>query len=124
MPNTEVRLFQDEDGTVPLLDWLDQVPEKVCMKCTRAVARLSQLGFELHVGRRKEAAYLGNGLYELRVRHGSVNYRMLYFFYGKEAIVVTHGLQKERKVPNREINLALRRKRAYEENPERHTYLS
>jgi hypothetical protein len=28
MPKTRVVFFQDEDGKVPILDWLDEIPEK------------------------------------------------------------------------------------------------
>jgi len=39
-----------------------------------------------------------------------VHCRMLYFFHGTAAIIVSHGLIKEREVPPREIDLAIRRK--------------
>ncbi len=36
--------------------------------------------------------------------------------------VLAHGLVKEREVPPREIEEAIRRKRRFELHPERHTY--
>jgi len=123
MPRTEVRLYQTYDGKVPLLDWLDKLQNKVRIKCVAAITRLEQLGFKLHVTSRNEAACLGNGIYELRIRRQHVNYRILYFFYKQEAVVISHGLQKERRVPEKEIDLALRRKDAYEKNPTKHTHL-
>ena len=50
-----------------------------------------------------------------------MNYRLLYFFYGQIAAVLSHGLVKEREVPSRDIE-AVRRKRRFETNPKRHTY--
>jgi hypothetical protein len=47
---------------------------------------------------------------------------MLYFFHGRIAAVLAHGLVKEREVPAQEIEEAIRRKRKFEANPERHTY--
>jgi len=47
---------------------------------------------------------------------------MLYFFHARVAAVLTHGLVKERAVPPREIEEAIRRKRKFESDPERHTY--
>jgi hypothetical protein len=47
---------------------------------------------------------------------------MLYFFHGRVAAVIAHGLVKEREVPPREIDEAIRRKRKFELNPEQHTY--
>ena len=41
---------------------------------------------------------LRDGIYELRIGLQGLNYRILYFFHGKEAAVVSHGLIKERRV--------------------------
>ena len=51
-----------------------------------------------------------------------VNYRMLYFFHGSAAAVLSHGVIKERAVPPVDIANAIRRKHAFEQNPARHTY--
>ena len=48
---------------------------------------------------------------------------MLYFFHGRGAVVVSHGIVKQRAaVPAREINLAVKRKKAFERDASRHTY--
>ena len=101
-----------------MLDWLDQQPRKVQDKCLVKIERLEELGYDL---RRPEADYLRDGIYELRVRHQSVHYRILYFFHDRIA-VLSQGLTKEDVVPDREINLALRRSRQFASHPERHTY--
>jgi len=119
VPRTKVILYQERDGTVPLLRWLDSVPEKVRDKCRIALERLSELGHEL---RRPEADYLRDGIYELRVRLQRVNYRMLFFFHGKTAAVVSHGLVKEDRVPPKAIDWAVERKRKFEANPALHTH--
>ena len=51
-----------------------------------------------------------------------MNYRILYFFYGQIIAVLSHGLVKEREVPSRDIEEAVRRKRRFETNPKRHIY--
>ncbi len=52
-----------------------------------------------------------------------INYRILYFFFGQEAVVVSHGIMKQQAaVPPKDIDLARRRKRLFEGDPERHTY--
>jgi len=48
-------------------------------------------------------------------------YRVLYFFHGRIAAVVAHGLAKERHVPDRDIELAIRRKLRFEGDPQRHS---
>jgi hypothetical protein len=52
----------------------------------------------------------------------TTNYRMLYFFHGRIAAVLAHGLVKESEVPQRDIELAIRRKLNFELDPDRHTY--
>jgi phage-related protein len=77
------------------------------------------LGYEL---RRPLADILRNGIYELRIRKGRVNYRILYFFHGRNLAILGHALTKEDKVPKADIERAIRRKKAFEENPAQHSY--
>ena len=60
-------------------------------------------------------------IYALRVRYQRVNYRMLYFFQGRTAVVISHGLVKERVVPPKEIERAIERKEKFERNPDKHS---
>ena len=55
MPKTRVVFYQEEDGTVPVLKWLDALPKKARVKCRLRIERLQELGHEL---RRPEADYL------------------------------------------------------------------
>jgi putative component of toxin-antitoxin plasmid stabilization module len=88
-------------------------------KCRAAIARLALLGHEL---RRPEADYLRDGIYELRIRMGSVNYRLLYFFNGQTVSVIAHGQTKEAAVPAADIKRAITRKDAFAANPTAHTF--
>jgi len=119
MPVTRVLLFRDAAGRVPLLEWLDKLPRKARAKCIARIARLAELGYEL---RRPEADLLRDDVYELRVALAGIHYRILYFFHGRGAAVISHGLTKRRIVPPREINLAVRRKAEFERNPAMHTH--
>jgi hypothetical protein len=104
---------------VPVLGWLDTLPSKIQDKCVVKIEQLRELGHEL---RRPEADLLRDGIYELRVGHQGMNYRVLYFFHGRVAAVLAHGLIKEREVPVKDIERALERKRQFERAPETHTY--
>jgi phage-related protein len=119
MPRTRVVFFKDDDHSVPFLDWFDQLPSKVQAKCLVRLERLRELGYEL---RRPEADFLRDDVYELRIRHQSVNYRVLYFFHVKNVAVVSHGLQKEKAVPPKEIDLAVKRKIRFVTEPTQHTH--
>jgi phage-related protein len=119
MPQTQVVFYQEEDGAVPILEWFERLPEKALDKCRVKLERLRDLGHEL---RRPEADYLRDDIYELRVRVGSVNYRMLYFFHENIAAVVSHGLTKEKRVPPKDIDRAVAAKKRFVEDPRRHTH--
>ena len=119
MPFTRIVLFRDADGSVPILEWLDEQIPKVRAKYLARLERLQELGHEL---RRPEADLLRDGIYELRVGMQGANYRMLYFFHGRNAVVVSHGLRKERVVPPSEIDLAIDRRRRFENSPNEHTH--
>ena len=79
---------------------------------------MRELGHEL---RRPEADFLRDGIHELRASARGVHYRVLYFFHKQLAIVVAHGLIKERNVPDRDIVLAIRRKAQFEADPAKHS---
>ena len=122
MPRTEVFFYRDASGASPVVTWLEELrntDEKAYAKCVAVVERLEELGHEL---RRPTADMLRDGIYELRARKGRVNYRLLYFFSGRNVAIVAHALTKEDVVPPREIDRALERKQAFEANPEKHTY--
>jgi len=99
--------------------WLDALPEKIHLKCLARIERLKQEG---HALRRPEADFLRDKIYELRFGFQGSNYRMLYFFHGNVAAVVSHGIVKEDKVPPKEIDKAIERMKKFQNNPEIHTY--
>ncbi len=147
MPSTAVVFYRDDDGTVPVLDWLGGLPLKARLKCLVRIECLRELGYDL---RRPEADLLRDGIYELRVSLNHVQYRILYSFHteadrseGRKTVkrgsvkhrskdsgqpvvrrtvaVLAHGLVKEDKVPGEEIDRALARMRKFAAAPERHT---
>lgn len=119
MPKTHVVFYCEADGTVPVLDWFDRLPTKAQDKCRVKIQRLSELGHEL---RRPEADLLRDGIYELRVGLQHINYRVLYFFHGRVAAILAHGVTKEDRVPSAAIDTAVARRRRYEEAPKLHTF--
>ena len=90
MPQSEV-IFYGEGDTVPIRDWLKKQPAKVQIKCLAYMAQLEGRGHEL---RRPAADFLRDEIYKLRPSYQGVNYRILYFFAGRDIVVVSHGLKK------------------------------
>jgi phage-related protein len=119
MPSVRLVLFRASDGTIPLLDWMERLPPKARVKCIAWLERLRSQGHDL---RRPDADYLRDGIYELRIGMQGNNYRILYFFNGREMVVVSHGIVKERVVPPKEIDRAIRHMNEFLADPEFHSY--
>jgi phage-related protein len=123
MPQTRLLFFQDADGAAPVWEWLKDLrtgSPKAYAKCVVRIRRLTELGHEL---RRPEADLLRDGIYELRARLGTVNYRILYFFHGRNVAVLAHAITKENEIPTVEINRAVERKRTFVVSPAAHTFI-
>ena len=121
MPPTQVFFFQDERD-IPVRNWLQELrrtDKRVYAKCVARIRLLAQLGHEL---RRPLADYLEKDIYELRIRRGRGNYRILYFFHGQNIAILAHGLVKEDVIPQADLTRAIKRKEAFLKDPEKHTY--
>lgn len=119
MAKTLVLIYREAEGSVPLLEWLDGLPEKAQDKITARIELLAERGHEL---RRPHCDYLEREIYELRVRLGRVQYRVLYGFVGRNVVLLSHGCTKEGVVPKSEIARALRNLAACKSDPAGHTY--
>lgn len=122
MPKTSLKFYRDDDGTVPVLDWLTELSQKkpkAYTKCIYLLEVLEEFGSEL---RRPRADYLRDGIYELRTLVGNVPYRILYSFVGKNVAVLAAGLAKENSVPAKEIDRAVMRVAKYNSNPSKYGY--
>jgi hypothetical protein len=118
VPRAEL-IFYKEGDEVPILDWLRKASPRVQDKCLAYLSHLEARGHEL---RRPLADLLRDGIYELRPSYQGVHYRILYFFSGKDVVVVSHGLKKEGEVPAGEIKRAIERKKKFEADPKAHTF--
>ncbi len=108
------RLVQPADGSSPLAR-----PQRAQAKCLALIRLLATIGHEL---RRPRTDALRDGIRELRTEVGNVNYRILYFSHGTDCVVLTHGITKEGKVPDAEINSAVAKRLLFKANPDKHTF--
>jgi phage-related protein len=110
MPETRVIFYQEENGKVPVLQWLDELEQtdpKGLLNCLDRIQQLASMGHEL---RRPLADFLRDGVYELRASHRRVQYRILYFFHGRNIAIIAHAIVKEgAEVPDRDIERASER---------------
>jgi hypothetical protein len=111
MPRTRVAFYQEADGEAPVVNWLRELlktNERAWSNCRARIGLLAQSGHE----------------YELRAKQGHVQYRLLYFFHGREVAILAHSLRKEEKIPVVDIERTIKRKKLFEANPKAHTYES
>ena len=106
-----MKQFRRWNGWIPF-------PVKARLKCLAKIERLKQEGHQL---RRPEADLLRDKIYELRASLQGIHYRILYFFHGNVAAVLSHGIIKEDCVPPIEITRAIERRKNFEMNPKAHT---
>jgi phage-related protein len=121
MPQTSVRLFRLPNGSVPLLDWLENLEnrdKKGHAKCLERILQLESLGNEM---RRPASDILRNEIRDLRAKSGRIHYRILYFFCGSHAVCLSHGITKEGRVPDSEIDEAVQRKKLVDRDLEKFT---
>ncbi|HEY8746942.1 MAG TPA: type II toxin-antitoxin system RelE/ParE family toxin [Tepidisphaeraceae bacterium] len=88
-------------------------PQSVC----NFAAKIRLLGMFCQELRRPHVDYLRDGIYELRAKERTVQYRILFFYHGRNAVILAHALTKEKTVPDRDIERAKERKRRYEQKP-------
>src|ERR1700676_3521645 len=124
MPKAQVIFYEERAGEAPVVEWLEELKgtnEKAWANCRVRIEQLAASGHEL---RRPAADYLRDGIYELRAKQGHVQYRLLYFFHGRQVAILAHSLTKEDKIPVVDIERAIKRKKLFEANPKEHTYES
>jgi phage-related protein len=125
VPATQVFFYRDADGRSPVVEWLRELRDDDPPGFMNCLARLELLEASGHELRRPAAGFLRDGIYELRAKHKHVQYRLLYFFHGRNLAVIAHGIVKRGSaVPDVDIDRAENRKRHFASNPAQHTYQS
>ena len=120
MPATEVLFFKETNGNTPVLEFLQTLlpaRTKAYANCLAKIRLLKMFGSEL---RRPHVDYLRDGIYELRAKDNTVQYRILFFYHGRNIAILAHALTKEKAVPPLDIERAIAWKRQYEQDPKKH----
>lgn len=109
-----VEYFQNRDGTYPVEDFILSQEYKMQAKIFRMIELLELNGNALREPYSKE---LEDGIFELRIKQSNNITRILYFFVVGKKIILTNGfVKKTEKTPKREIQLAKRYRKIYEES--------
>ncbi len=89
-------------------DFIAMLEESVGNRTVRMPESLERFGNKLSF---PDSRALGGGLFELRI-HGARNIRLFYCFFGGSAVILHGFIKKTQKTPQRELSVALKRKRS------------
>ena len=101
----DVEFFIEDNGRIPVEEFITGLKDrKMKAKIFRSLELLERNGNMLG---EPYSAFLGDGIYELRIIQSSNISRILYFFcYGKKIILTNGFIKKTQKTPIKEIKLA------------------
>jgi hypothetical protein len=88
----EIDFFRAEDGSLPVKNWLDGLPEGVRGKVIARIDLLKKGGPTLDY---PYTSQIEGKLREARLRVGKTRYRVLYFFDEKRTAILLHGFTKD-----------------------------
>ncbi len=104
MKNFEVEFYEDNNGHVPVEDFLLSLDTKMRAKALLTISLLQTNGYDL---REPFSKHLSDGIFELRIKQGTNITRILYFFFVGQRIILTNGfIKKTEKTPPNELSKA------------------
>lgn len=108
----EVDFFSLPSGRCPVDEFLSTLNKKTDLPyIDRSFSLLSEYGYHLE---RPYVEYLGDKIYELRVKTRNGQFRLLYFFFDKNKIIITNGFLKKRgRVNKNHIKMAIKYRNIY-----------
>ena len=105
-------LYKTSSGNEPVIKFFESLNKNEFIKVNALLEALEKYGKNLIDG--KHAKLLRNGIFELRIMLDRKKSRILYFFYLDENIIITNGfIKKSQEQHDREIKLAIERKKDY-----------
>ena len=114
----QVRFYEDDQGEIPLLDYLEKVNEKEITKILNYIEVLRSNNGYLD---EPYAKHVRGKIRELRVDFSANRHRIFYFTFIKQTIVLLHAfLKKTEKTPVQEIEKAENNLENVINNPQRY----
>ena len=105
-----VEFYETQSGRCPVREFLDRLKESDPDDFTIVIAGLAKLQSRQY-HKPPLSKTIGEGLFELR-HVGKLNTRVLYFFARGQRIIAVHGIRsKSQRISERDINVALERKK-------------
>ena len=111
MKKFDIDYYRHKDGSCPVIEFQSNLSNKIRAKLLGLQLLLERNGNEL---REPYSKYIEDGIFELRVSHGTDACRVLYFFMNGHKIIITNGfVKKTQKTPRKEIELAKKYRNDY-----------
>jgi len=112
-----IEYYDAPNGTCQVKEFLDNLNKRNELPYVmREINLLAEFGYNL---RRPHCDILEDGIYELRIPIKNIQYRILYFYFYQDKIILSHGLRKEKKVKTAEIEKAKKNRTEYFSSHER-----
>ena len=104
----DIEFYQDSQGNIPVQYFICQQSAKVKAIILRHIDLLQDFGLSL--GQPYVEKLAGSDVWELKIRHSSNRYRILYFASRGRRFVLLHAfLKKTARTPKKEIEIAKNR---------------
>lgn len=106
-----IEFYKKENGEEPLKKFLDSLPKKLREKTLLSISYLHDYGYQLNGLYSKK---ITDELWELRTKQSSDITRIMYFFFDRDKVILTHGfVKKTNKTPIKEIERAEKYRKDY-----------
>jgi phage-related protein len=98
MPEWEIYYYKNKRGNEPVKDFIDDLRMKDQVKIFDWISRLEELGPNAI---RPLVEYLGDDIYELRVKLSDTESRILYFFIFKNCLILANAWNKKKEAASK-----------------------
>ncbi|MDH5718719.1 MAG: type II toxin-antitoxin system RelE/ParE family toxin [Spirochaetia bacterium] len=98
MSEWEIFYYKDKKGNVPVHEFVESHRIKDQVKLFDWIERLGKLGPKAN---RPLVDYLGDNIYELRIKLSDTESRILYFYIFKNCIILTNAWNKKNKAKSK-----------------------
>ncbi|MEW6171372.1 MAG: type II toxin-antitoxin system RelE/ParE family toxin [Candidatus Omnitrophota bacterium] len=106
--------YLTESNKSPIKDFIDSLDIATQKKFFFVKELLEEFGHKLPL---PHAKYIGESIFELRIKAREGAIRILYFFFHQNKIIFTNGfIKKSNKTPKNEIVIARERRKVFLEN--------
>ena len=100
----EIEYFETANGRRPVQEFVDSLDARSKAKIARTLDLLEQFGVKLGM---PYAKHVEGDMWELRIRVGSNQYRIIYFLFTGGAFILLHGfMKKSGQIPQRDLRAA------------------